>query len=45
MTEEQLRELLSSIRGLEIKECNITGDVREGRSDERWLNAVLEKIM
>lgn len=44
MTEESLRELLKAVPELEIKEEWITGDVREGRESEKWLNAILTKV-
>ena len=41
--EEKFEQLLNKINGLEIEELWISGDVREGRGDERWLNLILRK--
>ena len=43
LTEERLAQLLKPLTGLTIVETFITGDVREGRGDERWLNVVGER--
>ena len=43
MTEDTFAKLLKDIDGFEIEEQWITGDVREGRGDERWLNLILRK--
>lgn len=42
-TEESFDELLAQIPGLMIEKMWITGDVREGRGDERWLNVILRR--
>lgn len=42
-TSESFREFLKDIPQLEIKEEWITGDVRPGRGDEKWLNLIIEK--
>ena len=42
-TEETFKEFILQIPQLQIKETWITGDVREGRSDERWLNILIYK--
>ena len=42
-TEESFSEFLAQIRGLQIEKMWITGDVREGRGDERWLNMILRQ--
>lgn len=42
-TEETFTKFISQIPQLQIKEMWITGDVREGRGDERWLNIILQK--
>ena len=43
MDEERLRDILKpkATEDLEILELWITGDVRPGREDERWLNVLL----
>jgi 2-polyprenyl-3-methyl-5-hydroxy-6-metoxy-1,4-benzoquinol methylase len=45
LTEGEMRELISNIHDLKIDEMFLTGDVRPGRSNEKWLNvfAVKEK--
>lgn len=42
LTEETAEELLKEC-GLKIEEMWITGDVREGREDEKWLNILARK--
>lgn len=42
-TEKTFAEMLSVIRELCIREAFITGDVRPGRSEEKWLNLILQK--
>jgi SAM-dependent methyltransferase len=43
MTEESMSELLTHIPELKVEKQWITGDVREGRGNERWLNMILRK--
>lgn len=43
MTENLMKELLVDFPELEVERQWITGDVREGRGDERWLNMILGK--
>ena len=43
MTEDSMAELLEKVPELEVEEQWITGDVREGRGEERWLNMILRK--
>lgn len=43
-TEKTFREFSVGIEGMQIEEIWITGDVRPGRGDERWLNLILRKI-
>lgn len=42
-TEESFVEFIGYISGFQIEKMWITGDVREGRGDERWLNILLRK--
>ena len=42
-TLESFREYLQDIEEFEIEEYWITGDVRPGRSEEKWLNLILRK--
>lgn len=42
-TEDTFNEFILQIPQLQIKETWITGDVREGRGDERWLNILIYK--
>lgn len=43
-TEETFQEFVADVDGIRIEEMWITGDVRPGRGDERWLNLILRKI-
>ena len=43
MTEISMAELLKEIPKLKIEKQWITGDVRVGRGEERWLNMILRK--
>lgn len=40
-TEKSFRSLIASVEGLVVGNVWITGDVRPGREDERWLNLIL----
>ena len=42
-TLESFKEYLQDIKEFEIEEYWITGDVRPGRSEEKWLNLILRK--
>jgi SAM-dependent methyltransferase len=42
--EPAFRAFVDASCGLEIKDLWISGDVRPGRGDERWLNAILYKV-
>ncbi len=42
-TEDEFKDFVGEILGLEIEKMWITRDVREGRGDERWLNILLRK--
>lgn len=42
-TEETFRKFITEIPELTIEDYWITGDVRQGRGDERWLNLILRK--
>lgn len=44
MTEESMLDLLKCIPELKVEKQWITGDVRAGRGDERWLNMILRKL-
>lgn len=43
LTEDALRKLSGKDENLMIEETWITGDARPGRSEEKWLNAILKK--
>ena len=43
LDEEGLARLLKEVGGLVVKELWITGDVRPGRGEEKWLNVLLKK--
>lgn len=42
-TLESFRKFAKDIGDIKLKESWITGDVRSGRGEEKWLNVVLEK--
>ena len=42
-TTESFRDFIKDIPSLEIKEEWITGDVRPGRGNEKWLNLIIQK--
>lgn len=44
MDEEGVRELLEKDGLFQVLECGVTGDVREGRSSEKWMNVVGRKL-
>ncbi len=41
--EKSFEAYVSDIRGMNLKEAWITGDVRPGRGDEKWLNLILQR--
>ena len=43
-TENLFANFVKDIHGLAIEKTWITGDVREGRGDERWINILLRKV-
>ena len=43
MTEDSMEKLLMEFPELKVEKQWITGDVRAGRGDERWLNMILRK--
>lgn len=45
LTEEVFEELIKKIPGLSIKEIWKTGDVRAGRNEQLWLNAICVKAL
>lgn len=44
LTEASLEKLVRETNVFEIDEIWISSDVRPGRSDEKWINAILKKI-
>ena len=44
LTEESFGELLGEIPELVIEKLWVSGDVRAGRGDEKWLNVIMVKI-
>ena len=42
-TEKTFEEFVGEIDNLQLKEEWITGDVRPGRGEEKWLNVILQK--
>ena len=45
LTEKTFRQLLGQIPELEIVQIAISGDVRQDRASEQWLNAVARKVI
>lgn len=43
-TEDSFRDLLSNVPSMQLIETAITGDVRVGREQERWLNLIIKRI-
>ena len=43
ITEDSMEKLLMEFPELKVEKQWITGDVRAGRGDERWLNMILRK--
>lgn len=43
LTENKLKEVIADIENLQIVETSITVDVRTGRENEKWLNAIMRK--
>ena len=43
MTETTFADLLQRVVGLEVEEQWVSSDVRPGRSEEKWLNLILQK--
>ena len=43
-TESSFQDLLSKIPGFQVVETAITGDVRVGRENEKWLNLIIKRI-
>lgn len=43
MSERSMSELLADFPELKLEKQWVTGDVRSGRGDERWLNMILRK--
>ena len=43
MTEKSFEALLAEVSGLKLVDEWVSGDVREGRSEEKWLNVILRK--
>ena len=42
-TEKTFEEFVDEIDNLQLKEEWITGDVRPGLGEEKWLNVILQK--
>lgn len=43
LTEASFAALLKEVQGLKLVEQWVSGDVREGRGEEKWLNVILKK--
>ena len=42
-TEDAFRDFIADIAEIQIEETWITGDVRQGRNEEKWLNLIMRK--
>ena len=42
-TEDAFRDFVTDITEIQIEEVWITGDVRQGRNEEKWLNLIMRK--
>ena len=42
-TEDTFRDFVADITEIQIEEVWITGDVRQGRNEEKWLNLIMRK--
>lgn len=42
-TEDTFRDFVADITEIQIEEVWITGDVRQGRNEEKWLNLIIRK--
>lgn len=42
-TLESFKDFVKDVKDVAIEECWITGDVRPGREEEKWLNLILRK--
>lgn len=42
-TEDTFRDFVADITRIQIEEVWITGDVRQGRNEEKWLNLIIRK--
>ena len=42
-TEDTFRDFVADITEIQIEEVWITGDVRQGRNEEKWLNLIIQK--
>lgn len=43
LTEETFKQVIANIENIKINSLSITGDVREGRENEKWLNIFLKR--
>lgn len=43
MDEEKLQRFLKPVTNIKVEELWVSGDVRQGRGDEKWLNMILRK--
>ncbi len=42
-TEDTFKQFMEEVQGVKLEEFWITGDVRRGRGEEKWLNLILRK--
>lgn len=44
MTEDSLKAIIGQVAELSVMDTWLTGDVRPGRGEERWLNAIVQRV-
>ena len=44
LTEKSFESLMNEVNGIRVENIWVTGDVRAGRGEEKWLNLLLRKI-
>lgn len=45
LDENEMDRILSEVPGLKLIKSRVTTDVRLDRSEQKWLNALLRKVM
>lgn len=45
LTEVELNKIIGVVGGLKVEETYVSVDVRKGRENEKWLNAIITKVV